>query len=90
MTIDTLGLASKPVTKKTADEISQYIRDNFKTIDVELMTFYDLVAGLIKIQLRKPKERRMDMAQILERSFNFEKNLIEQGAVSFEAIKLHS
>lgn len=84
-----LNLKDKKVTKSTSVLIRNFIRENYKSLSVELLNFYDLVAGLVEIQLRKKKVHRMDMQQILDRSYNFEEILISNGCVGLELEKIN-
>ena len=87
-TPEALGLATKKVVASTVALIRGYKRDNFKTLSIELCDFYDLVQGLVELQLNKKAARRMTMAQTLERSYNFEAILAEQGCAGYSVERI--
>ena len=85
-----LDLTGKPVTKKTSEEIRVFLYSKRNELKDGLKLFYDDVAGLIEIQLRKPVKQRLNISEVLERAYNIEQYVLNSGACSYsvEFIKL--
>lgn len=81
-----MNLESKKVTKGTAKLIREFVYDNREELTIELKSFYQDVASMIDLQLRKPSSRRLSMDEILERIYNIEKYVLDAGACEFQQI----
>jgi len=79
----TLNLQSRKVNQKTANEIAAFVYENRNILSNELKMFYQDVKGFIEIQVRKAETRRMNMQQILDRSYNIDTYVLASGASSF-------
>jgi hypothetical protein len=80
----TLNLQSMPISQKTANEIASFVYNNRNEMSKDLMAFYQDVKGFIEMQLKKPVSRRMNMSQILDRSYNIEQYILKSGAASYQ------
>lgn len=80
----TLNLQSKIVNQATANQIAAFVYENRNELSNEMKLFYQDVKGFIEMQLNKTAARRMNMAEILERSYNIEQYILKSGAAAVE------
>jgi hypothetical protein len=78
----TLNLQSKKVNQATANEIAAFVYENRNALSIELKMFYQDVKGFIEMQVKKPVSHRMNMQQILDRSYNIEQYILNSGAAA--------
>src|SRR6478752_4507665 len=77
-------LSDKKITKKTYDDIKQFLYDNKDKLSYAEKAFYSDVQSMIDLQLRKKAQYRMTMDEIIDRVVNAEEYIMAAGGDSLE------